>query len=336
MSSSKSWKAQVLFWWFRLKGLSTTQAEWQVRQALSKEKSPTINRHHFRCLCGQFLSKGTSTCHECGRRQWIPFWYHQLIRSQNQSEELKMVPLFALLCLLGYAAQLMVTQEGLMAPFPSKPEEHYRALMAYGAWFPDHPRVVYFANLLFAQELSLQQIMNIPHQSWRLLSYSFLHGGLMHLGFNLYALYQIGQLIERTFGAIRVGWIWLISSAGAVYLPALLFQSTHPVVGASGAIFGLIGVAMVYGHRVGTPQGRYIRNKMIEWTVICTLFGMMMGGVAHSAHFGGLISGGILALFLSPPKKTIQHLLNPFLTLFFVLTLLWMLYSGYQFYILIS
>ena len=106
--------------------------------------------------------------------------------------------------------------------------------------------------------------------------------------FNLYALYHIGPLIERTFGAMRVGWIWLLSCAGSVYLPALIIKQAYPTVGASGAIFGLIGVAMVYGHRVGTPQGRLIRNKMIEWTVICTLFGIGMGNVAHSAHFGGL------------------------------------------------
>ena len=115
-------------------------------------------------------------------------------------------------------------------------------------------------------------------------------------------------------------------------MPALIIKQSYPTVGGSGAIFGLIGVAMIYGHRVGTPQGKYIRNKMIEWTVICTLFGIGMGNVAHSAHFGGLASGGILALILSPPKRPIQFLLNPLLLLGFTATLIWMVYEGYLFY----
>ena len=129
-----------------------------------------------------------------------------------------------------------------------------------------------------------------------------------------------------------MGWIWLLSCAGSVYLPALIIKQAYPTVGASGAIFGLIGVAMVYGHRVGTPQGRLIRNKMIEWTVICTLFGIGMGNVAHSAHFGGLASGGILAIFLTPPKRPIHFLLNPLLAVVFTGVLIWMMYEGYIFY----
>jgi rhomboid protease GluP len=145
------------------------------------------------------------------------------------------------------------------------------------------------------------------------------------------ALLQIGPLVARTFGFTRTLFIWVVSGVCAILLPALLMP-TGLTIGASGSVFGLIGVAMVFGHRVGTPQGIFIRNKMIEWTIFCTLFGLMMGGVAHSAHFGGLIGGGLLSFVLAPPTQQTK-LINSFLMLGSALVfILWSLWSAWDIY----
>ena len=95
------------------------------------------------------------------------------------------------------------------------------------------------------------------------------------------ALIQIGPLVARTFGFSRTLFIWVISGATAIILPSIFFKALssfapsssviQTTVGASGSVFGLIGVAMVFGHRIGTPQGLFIRNKMIEWTIVWTI-----------------------------------------------------------------
>jgi rhomboid protease GluP len=193
--------------------------------------------------------------------------------------------LFAL-CLFGYLLEASLG-EGFFDPIP-RTEEGMRLLAGLGAvWFGD-----------------TNTPLHISAQPWRLITYGFLHGGLMHILFNSMALMQIGPLIEQTFGAARTLFFWVSTSALAIVLPSLFTGgATRLTVGASGAIFGLIGVAMAYGHRVGTPQGLMVRNKMIEWTVICTLFGMMAGNVAHEAHFGGLAAGAALSFVLPPPRS---------------------------------
>jgi rhomboid protease GluP len=178
--------------------------------------------------------------------------------------------------------------------------------------------------------ISLGEYLSATH-GWRLFTYTCMHGNLMHIGFNMVALLQIGPLIANTFGFTRTLFIWVASGALAILLPALLVKPSL-VVGASGSVFGLIGVAMAYGHRIGTPQGIYIRNKMIEWTVFCTLFGFMMGGIAHSAHFGGLIGGALLSFIIPPARTNAQHSLSPILLVSAILFILWSIWSAWETY----
>jgi len=217
----------------------------------------------------------------------------------------------AVACVAAYALQAQLGG-GFLAPFP-RGEEGVRLLFGLGAVLRAHPESAWH----FAQE------------PWRLVTYAFLHGGLMHLIFNGVALLQIGGLIERTFGGARLLAVWVATGAAAIALPGLLRGYTDTTVGASGAIFGLIGVAMVYGHRVGTAAGRAVRNKMVEWTVVCTLYGLMLGNVAHSAHFGGLAAGALLGALVRPPRSPAAEMRGALLGGAAALALAWSLYEAY-------
>lgn len=125
----------------------------------------------------------------------------------------------------------------------------------------------------------------------------------MHLAFNGIALFQIGPLVERWVGFGRFWLAWVLTGVAGVMLPPLVgYQHQVVVIGASGAVSGLIGMAMMLGHRAGSPQGRAIRDAMIKWMVYVTIFGLMMGGVAHDAHFAGFAAGAALA-WLVPPVE---------------------------------
>ena len=219
------------------------------------------------------------------------------------------------LCVLYYLLQAELGS-GFLAPIP-RDESGMRLLAGMGAIWSSHDGHPFHHG----------------QQPWRLITYTFMHGGLMHIAFNSMALLQIGPLIERSFGLARTLFFWVVTGALAILGPAFLYGgNTLMTVGASGSVFGLIGVAMAYGHRVGTPEGLYIRNKMIEWTVICTLFGMMMGGVAHAAHFGGLFAGALLSFIITPSRRRgADQLIDLALIAVSITLIIWAFYQAYHF-----
>ncbi|WP_072905278.1 rhomboid family intramembrane serine protease [Malonomonas rubra] len=124
---------------------------------------------------------------------------------------------------------------------------------------------------------------------WRCISYAYMHGGIIHLGFNMVVLYQIGPLIESEVGWQRFFVIYTITAIFAT-LAGLIIHPRVVVVGASGALFGIFGFAVSYYHRVGGSIGIQRRNFLFQWIVIALVFGFVIGA-DNAAHIGGLVSG---------------------------------------------
>ncbi len=132
-------------------------------------------------------------------------------------------------------------------------------------------------------------------QWWRCLTYAYTHGGLMHIGFNMLVLYQVGPLIEREIGARRFIVLYTLTALTATLL-GLLWHPYTPVVGASGSIFGLIGFAVTYFHRMG-PAGVGMRNFMFRWAAFSFVFGLLVGA-DNAGHLGGALGGAVFGLIL--------------------------------------
>jgi membrane associated rhomboid family serine protease len=129
------------------------------------------------------------------------------------------------------------------------------------------------------------------HQYWRLISAGFLHENLLHLGFNMYLLYVLGMMLERGIGSGRFALIYftslLVGSFGA------LFATASPSLGASGAIFGLMGAAVVELR----SRGLSVMQSGIGGLIIINLiFSFTFANISVGAHIGGLI-GGFIAGF---------------------------------------
>ncbi len=137
---------------------------------------------------------------------------------------------------------------------------------------------------------------------WRLITPLFLHAGIVHLLFNCYVLLQIGTLLEEEVGGDRLWVVFLISGlCGGVasnFVRPLILGRAVPYVGASGAIFGLIGLALVYGWRRGGAYGDSLRRAMITWTIYVLLFGVVVGA-DNFAHVGGLAGGAAMGLLVA-------------------------------------
>jgi rhomboid protease GluP len=146
------------------------------------------------------------------------------------------------------------------------------------------------------------------HQYWRLLTSIFLHFGIIHIGFNMYVLYQIGPFIETTFGRLRYVLIYFIAGLAGSFV-SVMFHPNSVGAGASGAIFGLYGA--VFGfllmERKSLVPGaaKSIAKSAGIFILYNVVYGTLQGTTDLTAHFGGLIAGFLagLALVRSRPSR---------------------------------
>lgn len=137
---------------------------------------------------------------------------------------------------------------------------------------------------------------------WRLLTAVFLHGGLLHLLFNAYALYVIGRQVETIYGPLRFSVVYLFAGlAGSV---ASLLLTPAPSLGASGALFGLIGAEAVFLYRNRKLLGERARRGLQNILFIAFInLAIGLQGAFHIdnwAHIGGLLGGLSLSWFIGP------------------------------------
>jgi rhomboid protease GluP len=138
-------------------------------------------------------------------------------------------------------------------------------------------------------------------QWWRLVTFNFLHIGLMHLMFNSSALYSIGPQVEGIFGSQKFVFAYVATGIGSGVASWIFLPSG--TAGASGAIFGLIGLLAVYGYRLGGSLGRALMKQMLIWAAIGIMFGFFIGA-NNVAHVGGFVAGAALGFLLEPDAPT--------------------------------
>lgn len=140
-------------------------------------------------------------------------------------------------------------------------------------------------------------------QWWRLVTSTFLHVGLLHLFLNMYGLWVLGRFVEQIFGSLRYYVIYMV--AGIVGMVASHVWSAAPVsAGASGAVLGLAGALLV---ELGLHGGEYPKRwrtglfrVLLMLTVANVAIGFVYPAIDQGAHLGGLVTGGLMALWLSP------------------------------------
>lgn len=129
---------------------------------------------------------------------------------------------------------------------------------------------------------------------YRLLTAGFLHAGLFHLLFNMFALWILGGLLEPAIGRLRFALIYFVSLLAGSF-GALLVEPTAPTVGASGAIFGLMGAAVVVMRNRGMNP---MESGLGMWIGLNLLITFAVPGISIGGHIGGLVGGALAALVL--------------------------------------
>ena len=134
-------------------------------------------------------------------------------------------------------------------------------------------------------------------QWWRLLTSGFLHGSVLHVGFNMYLLYMLGPELERGFGSVRFALMYFGSLAGGA-LAVMLFDWDQPTLGASAAVLGLAGSMGIALHERGMkPQ----QSPVFGLVVLNLALPLLVPGISFWGHFGGVLAGlliGYLVIWL--------------------------------------
>lgn len=145
-------------------------------------------------------------------------------------------------------------------------------------------------------------------QSWRLLTSSFLHGGLLHLAMNSWALIQLGPAVERSLGSVRFLSLYLLAQLGSGLAVVLVNDPFQPVVGGSGAIFGVLGAIVALQMRQGRHAFAFLEfegpRRLLLTIAAYLVLGALIPFVSNTAHVGGLLGGFLGAVaFLVPPRQ---------------------------------
>ena len=172
--------------------------------------------------------------------------------------------------------------------------------------------------------------INNMHRWWTLLSANYLHGGILHILFNMMALRQIAGLIVREYGLHRMFSIYTLGGILGFWVSYL--AQTRFTIGSSAAVCGLIGAALYYGKSRGGVYGRAIYRQIGGWVLMIFVFGFAVPGIDNWGHAGGIAAGILLGFLLGYQERKKETRLHRFLGRFCFLAtgaaLLWATVSG--------
>jgi membrane associated rhomboid family serine protease len=156
-----------------------------------------------------------------------------------------------------------------------------------------------FVTQLFAYVPQLTAI-----QPWRMITAGFVHdpSNILHVLLNMYSLYIFGQVLEPMLGRARFAALYLLSLFGGSVGVLWLASPDSWVVGASGAIFGLMAAYFVVLRKLGQNS-----SQMLGLIAINLVFGFVASGVSWQGHVGGLVTGGAVALVLANTRQPAQQ-----------------------------
>ncbi len=168
------------------------------------------------------------------------------------------------------------------------------------------------------------------HRWWSLVTASYLHGGMLHILFNMLVFSRIAPLVVREYGSYRMFVIYTASGISGFFVSYLAGISL--TIGASAAVCGLIGAMLYFGRSRGGTYGRLIYRQLGGWALGIFIFGLLVPGINNWGHGGGIIGGALVGLLMSyrerKPENAFHKLLSAGCAGMTMVVLCWSLVSA--------
>ena len=260
--------------------------------------------------CGRLTRADAAECLVCGRRRpgmWgLSDVFRRLFRTGSPTQ------IITIACVALYVLSLVFDPAGALrprGPFEvfSPSNDALLALGATGAFPWAHGRW------------------------WTLFTAIYLHGGLLHILFNVLWIRQLGPAVEELYGPARFFVVFTVSGAAGFVVSNVV--GIPLTVGASGSIFGLLGAMVAFGRRRGGVFGAMVLRQYGQWALLLFVLGFFMAGVNNLAHAGGFVGGlgaGLVLSFAERRAETsLDHLLASGLIIVTVAAFGLALYTAY-------
>ncbi|MGR3662345.1 MAG: rhomboid family intramembrane serine protease [Paracoccaceae bacterium] len=181
----------------------------------------------------------------------------------------------------------------------------------YGVFATPRWRFQVYENAGFWTGLVKGWDANYPAQPYVMFfTYAFLHGSFLHLAVNMYTLFVLGPIVIFRIGQARFGLLYFATMLGGAVGFALLSDSFRPMVGASGALFGLAGaiVAWEYIDRFNARLRMWPVIKLVSMLIAINvvMYWAMKGQLAWETHLGGFVTGWIFAVLIDPIARPVE------------------------------
>jgi len=252
---------------------------WRSEIAAMFHSEPKTMRPRLCPACGTLVGSTATKCHQCGASMTFSMAAasRSVARFMPQTSPVTYTMLG--ICCVMYALAFVITMKvsggggaggGLMNLGGISSQVNYRL----GA--------------------SLPMGYNIS-QPWRFITAIFLHGGLLHIGFNMWVLLDIGPMVEEMYGSARYLFLYVVTGAAGYVLSSF---AGHLSVGASGSLLGLIGVLLAGTTGRKSMQAQALRSALIRWLIYIAVLGFLFSGTDNYAHLGGVATGYVLGRFM--------------------------------------
>lgn len=263
---------------------------WRTQLAGMFRSEPKQMRPRLCPACGTLVGASATKCHQCGAS--MNFSFAAASRSLGRWMPQTSPVTYALLtaCCVMYALAIIITTKlhGFGAP--------QGGLMSLGG-------ITNEVNFRLGASLPLPYDLGQP---WRLVTAVFLHGGLLHIGFNMWVLMDIGPMVEEMYGSARYLFLYVATGVAGYVASSSM---GHFSVGASGALLGLVGVLLAATTGRKSLAAQSLRSSLIRWLIYIAVVGLLMRGTDNAAHFGGLAAGYLLGRVMAdrPPADVIER-----------------------------
>ncbi|MBZ5660438.1 MAG: rhomboid family intramembrane serine protease [Acidobacteriia bacterium] len=248
---------------------------WRGELAQMFRSEPKQVRPRLCPSCGSLVGTTATKCYQCGASTTYSLSAASRTLSRWMPQTSPVTYAMLTICCLMYVLSLMITLkftggEGVGGGLMNLGGIATKVNLRLGAsWFLD---------------FDIQQ-------PWRLITAIFLHGSLVHIGFNMWVLMDIGPMIEELYGSARYFFLFVVTGA-AGYVVSSFFG--HMSVGASGSLLGLIGVLLAATTGRKSLSAQALRSALIRWLIYIGVLGFMFSGTDNAAHAGGLAAGYLL------------------------------------------
>jgi rhomboid protease GluP len=230
--------------------------------------------------CGRLTSAEAKECLVCGRRN--PGMWGFAVPLRTLFARRGFTDIVTVVCVVLYVASLVVDPSAALSP---------------KAYFD-----VFSPSISALRALGAAGVDPWEHGHWwTIFTAIYLHGGLLHIFFNVLWIRQLGPAIEEVYGPARL--VVIFTVAGAAGFVASNWVGHPFTIGASGSVFGLLGAIVAFGYKRGGTYGAMILRQYGYMALLMFVLSFFMRGVNNSAHVGGFLGGALAGLAMALAER---------------------------------